>query len=76
VIADRDAATAAVVGDLLTDPRARRAIGERARAWALRELGWATVADRYDELYARLLRRDRRESSGGDPPGMVAPDGR
>lgn len=54
VVVDGDDATAAAIAQLLGDPEARRRMGERARAWALRELSWAVMADRYDELYARL----------------------
>jgi glycosyltransferase involved in cell wall biosynthesis len=64
LIADGDAQTARAVGSLLADPGERRAMGERARTWALRELGWARVADRYDELYARLLQPGSSADSG------------
>lgn len=63
VVADGDADTAAAVGRLLADAEARRQLGENARAWALRELSWAAMADAYDELYARLAHRDRRRRS-------------
>jgi glycosyltransferase involved in cell wall biosynthesis len=57
VIVDGDAETAAAVARLLTDDGLRRRIGENARAWALRELSWAAMADAYDDLYARLDQR-------------------
>lgn len=60
LIADGDQATAAAAARVLADAQARRRMGTRARAWALRELSWATMADRYDELYARLDARARR----------------
>jgi glycosyltransferase involved in cell wall biosynthesis len=60
LIADGDAETAAAAGRLLADAAARRRLGLAARAWAQRELAWATMADRYDELYARLAPRSGR----------------
>jgi glycosyltransferase involved in cell wall biosynthesis len=39
---------------LLRDEPARRALGERARAWARDELGWDRVVERYERLYAEL----------------------
>ena len=57
LVVDGDRQTAAAVGGLLADAGARRAMATAARAWALRELRWASMADRYDELYARLGRR-------------------
>jgi len=56
LVADGDAATAAAIARLLDDERLRARIGANARAWALRELAWSTMADRYDELYERLAR--------------------
>ena len=63
VVVDGDADTAAAVGRLVADAEARRQLGENARAWALRELSWAAMADAYDELYARLACRVRRRRS-------------
>jgi glycosyltransferase involved in cell wall biosynthesis len=63
VVADGDAETAAAVGRLLADTEARRQMGGNARAWAVRALSWAAMADAYDELYARLAHRDRRRRS-------------
>ncbi|MDQ3849493.1 MAG: glycosyltransferase, partial [Actinomycetota bacterium] len=57
VVADGDRETADAVLALLDDPRARRRMGIRARQWAVRELSWAAMADRYEELYARVERR-------------------
>jgi polysaccharide biosynthesis protein PslH len=39
---------------LLADEGARRALGERARAWAEANLGWEPSVARYEELYAEL----------------------
>lgn len=66
-VVDGDAPTAAAICSLLEDNEARRQMAARARLWALRELSWSTMADRYDELYARL---DRRRSGRPrlDPP--------
>ena len=57
VVTDGDALTAAAVSRLLASGAARRRLGGSARAWAVRELSWATMADRYDELYDRHERR-------------------
>lgn len=45
---------AAALERLLRDEPGRRALGERARAWARAELGWDRVVDRYERLYAEL----------------------
>jgi glycosyltransferase involved in cell wall biosynthesis len=60
VVVDGDPQTAAAICALLEDEEARRRMAARARAWALRELSWPAVADRYDELYARCERREAR----------------
>jgi glycosyltransferase involved in cell wall biosynthesis len=57
IVTDGDAATAAAVVQLLADERARRELAGRARAWALRELSFAKMADRYEELYDRIEQR-------------------
>jgi len=57
LVADGDVGMAAAINRLLDDDRLRRQMAASARAWALRELSWSTMADRYDELYARLERR-------------------
>ncbi|HVF79936.1 MAG TPA: glycosyltransferase family 4 protein [Solirubrobacteraceae bacterium] len=54
LVADGDADTAAAITRLLADEQLRRRLAAGARTWALRELAWSTMADRYDELYARL----------------------
>ena len=56
VVVDGDERTATAICALLEDAGARRRMAARARAWALRELSWPAVADRYDELYARVER--------------------
>jgi polysaccharide biosynthesis protein PslH len=63
IVTDGDAATAAAVVELLQDDDARRALAARARDWALRELSFAKMADRYDELYDRTERRRRGAAS-------------
>jgi glycosyltransferase involved in cell wall biosynthesis len=55
--ADSDDAFAGAVVHLLNDVDARRDLAGRARAWALRELSWSTMADRYCDLYDRLEHR-------------------
>lgn len=57
LVADGDVGMAAAINRLLDDDRLRRQMAASARAWALRELSWSTMADRYDDLYARLERR-------------------
>ena len=57
LVVDTDDAMGSAVAGLLDDLDARRQLAERARAWAVRELAWSTMADGYDELYDRLERR-------------------
>jgi glycosyltransferase involved in cell wall biosynthesis len=57
LLADGDIDMSRAIARLLTDEDARRRIATNARAWAQGELAWATMADRYDELYARLEAR-------------------
>jgi glycosyltransferase involved in cell wall biosynthesis len=52
VIADGASETASALSALLADEDARRRLAVHARSWALRELSWSAVVDRYDELYA------------------------
>jgi glycosyltransferase involved in cell wall biosynthesis len=42
---------------LLRDPEARKALGARARAWALSTLGWDGPVAAFERLYARLAAR-------------------
>jgi glycosyltransferase involved in cell wall biosynthesis len=42
---------------LLRDEPRRRALAERARAWACERLGWERAVERYERLYAELLAR-------------------
>ena len=39
---------------LLIEPERRRALGQRARAWAEEHLGWERGAEAFEELYDRL----------------------
>jgi len=48
---------AAPPGELLSLEETRRQTAERARAWALRDLSFSSMADRYEGLYARLEHR-------------------
>jgi glycosyltransferase involved in cell wall biosynthesis len=61
-IADDDEAFAAAVGNLLSDVDMRRQLALGARDWAVRNLAWSTMADRYGELYERLARSRRARS--------------
>jgi glycosyltransferase involved in cell wall biosynthesis len=42
---------------VLVDVELRMSLGRAARAWAERSMGWESVADAYDALYARLRER-------------------
>jgi len=66
IVADGETATAAAIVRLLEDRSARRELGARARAWALRELSFAGMAARYEELYERAARR-RNDASRSCP---------
>jgi glycosyltransferase involved in cell wall biosynthesis len=57
IVADGEADTAAAVVELLQDEAARRELAASARAWALRELTFSSMADSYDELYDATERR-------------------
>jgi len=57
VVVDGDAQTAAAICAVVADEETRRQTAERARAWALRDLGFSSMADRYEGLYARLEHR-------------------
>jgi glycosyltransferase involved in cell wall biosynthesis len=60
LIADEDDEFAAGIVRLAEDPELRRAMGERARAWALRHLGWEARVKQYEALYQELLEARRR----------------
>ena len=51
--------------ELLRHPDRRRALGERARAWATAELGWARPVTALERLYASLL--GQHPSGHGEP---------
>jgi glycosyltransferase involved in cell wall biosynthesis len=66
ILADGDTVMSQAIARLLTDEDARRQIASNARAWAEDELAWGRMADRYDELYARLeARRSGLPPRGG-----------
>jgi glycosyltransferase involved in cell wall biosynthesis len=50
---DRELAEAAL--DLLRYPDRRIALGQRARAWAVKQLGWERPVAAYERLYASVL---------------------
>ena len=52
---DGELAQAAV--ELLRDPDRRRALGQRARGWAVATLGWEGPVTAFERLYASLLAR-------------------
>jgi glycosyltransferase involved in cell wall biosynthesis len=57
LVAERDViALADALTGLLTDPSARRAIGESGRRSVARNFSWGRVAERFDEIYARVGR--------------------
>jgi glycosyltransferase involved in cell wall biosynthesis len=49
----------ASISRLLADQESRRALGERARAWASQTLGWDASIARYEALYRSLLAGER-----------------
>jgi glycosyltransferase involved in cell wall biosynthesis len=51
--ADEDELVEALVG-LLLEPERRRALGERARAWAEEGLGWERGVEAFEQLYDDL----------------------
>jgi glycosyltransferase involved in cell wall biosynthesis len=51
--ADEDELVEALVG-LLLEPERRRALGERARAWAEQHLGWEPGVEAFEQLYDDL----------------------
>ena len=55
---DGELAQAAV--ELLRDPDRRRALGQRARGWAVETLGWEGPVTAFERLYASLLARRSR----------------
>jgi glycosyltransferase involved in cell wall biosynthesis len=65
ILADGDTVMSQAIARLLTDEDARRQIASNARAWAEDELAWGRMADRYDELYARLEARRSGLPGGG-----------
>jgi glycosyltransferase involved in cell wall biosynthesis len=50
LVADEDELVDALVG-LLLEPERRRALGERARAWAEQDLGWESGVEAFEQLY-------------------------
>jgi polysaccharide biosynthesis protein PslH len=54
LVAETDEDLAAATVELLSDREARVGLARRARKWAERELTWAGMADRYDELYDKF----------------------
>jgi polysaccharide biosynthesis protein PslH len=54
-LADTDAEFAARIGELLADVARRRALAQRARAWAVEHLGWGPVTAAYESLHRGLL---------------------
>jgi len=63
-IAEHDEDLASAINHLLDDPAARLRLGRGARAWAEEALAWSTMAQRYDDLYARLMEKRSSRRSG------------
>ena len=60
LVPEQDAAAlATAIAELLAQPSLRTALGQRARATALTEYSWGRVAERFDEIYDRVLHRPR-----------------
>jgi polysaccharide biosynthesis protein PslH len=60
VVADDVVDMAMAIVELLSDDEARRLLAARARTWARAELSWPVMADRYADLYRRLIAEQRR----------------
>jgi len=54
-----DDALAARIRDLVDDPERRRALGETGRAWVTAERTWRRNAERYRDIYERVLSQPR-----------------
>jgi glycosyltransferase involved in cell wall biosynthesis len=63
LIRDNPDEFATAVVQLLQDPSGRRVLGKNARELALAEYSWAQIANRFGELYDRVLRRATRVSA-------------
>lgn len=57
VIRDEPDEFATAVVQLLGDPSRRHALGQNARALATKEYSWTHIADRFEQLYERVLRK-------------------
>ena len=62
LLAEDDREFAECIAGLLDDPTARRALGDRARAWAQQNLDWRRSVEAYERLYADLAGRGRSAS--------------
>jgi glycosyltransferase involved in cell wall biosynthesis len=49
-------ALATAIREMLSNPGAARALGEAARARAIRDYGWARVAERFEAIYEQVTR--------------------
>ncbi|HEV2852079.1 MAG TPA: glycosyltransferase [Thermoanaerobaculia bacterium] len=58
VLAETDGDFAAAIAGLLEERDRRVALGTRARAWAVENLGWERTVRRYEDLYDSLLLRE------------------
>jgi glycosyltransferase involved in cell wall biosynthesis len=64
-IATSDEEFAARIAELFEDAVARRALAERARSWARRNLTWDASIDAYMRLYEEILGEGRPDRSAG-----------
>jgi glycosyltransferase involved in cell wall biosynthesis len=69
VLADDEEALVEALAGLLIEPERRRALGQRARAWAEEHLGWERGAEAFEELYDRLSAGTRQPPMSRSAPG-------
>src|SRR5215204_3227501 len=69
VLADDEESLVEALAGLLIEPERRRALGQRARAWAEEHLGWERGAEAFEELYDRLTGGTRQPPMSRSAPG-------
>ena len=69
VLADDEEALVEALAGLLIEPERRRALGQRARAWAEEHLGWERGAEAFEELYDRLTAGTPQPPMSRSAPG-------
>jgi len=69
VLADDEESLVEALAGLLIEPERRRALGQRARAWAEEHLGWERGAEAFEALYDRLTGRTPQPPMSRSAPG-------